>query len=311
MRDPSGAGGSGSHSGSRRSVNAAGPSAWSGWPHIDTSSAAPARQASVSPCSKAAHSARLVAAIAAGEFRATSSASSWAASRRRSGGSTTWLSDAELVGPLGREPLAPTDQRHAQHRLGRGLPHQPDRLVGGHLADRHVRVDELGAGGGDHDVGVGHEVQPAAGAHAVDRRDDRLAHLVVPRRQPQLGPPGAPRLLAQRVAIAGQLDDVETGLEGGAVAGVDDDAHVGIVVELVPRRLELAHHGRVHRVAGVGPVEHQPADRDLAVRRPASRRCADRPRASSAPRDVAPRRALPGIGITRAARAPARRRCSC
>ena len=84
-------GSSGCHCGSRFSAKARGPSSWSGWPHIDTSSAAPARQASVSPSSSAPHSARLVAAMAAGEFLAIFSASSWAASRSRSGGSTTSL----------------------------------------------------------------------------------------------------------------------------------------------------------------------------------------------------------------------------
>ena len=68
-----------------------GPSVWSGWPHIDTSSAAPALHASVSPSSSAPTSARLVAAMAAGEFLAIFSASSCASSRNRSGGSTTWL----------------------------------------------------------------------------------------------------------------------------------------------------------------------------------------------------------------------------
>src|SRR5581483_12452498 len=82
---------SGCHTGSRFSANASGPSSWSGWPHIDTSSRAPSRQASVRPCSIACHSARFVAAIAAGELRAIFSASAGASSRRRSGGSTIWL----------------------------------------------------------------------------------------------------------------------------------------------------------------------------------------------------------------------------
>src|SRR4029077_1125599 len=78
-----------SHWASRFSANASGPSVWSGCPHTATSSCAPARQASVSPCSSAPHNAFLVARIAAGEFLATFSASSCAASRSPSGGSTT------------------------------------------------------------------------------------------------------------------------------------------------------------------------------------------------------------------------------
>ena len=51
----------------------------------------PGLQASVKPSSRAPHRARLVAAMAAGEFLAIFSASSWAASRSFSGGSTIWL----------------------------------------------------------------------------------------------------------------------------------------------------------------------------------------------------------------------------
>ena len=58
---------------------------------MPTSSRAPALHASVRPISSAPHNARLVAAIAAGELRAIFSASSCAASRSRSGGSTTSL----------------------------------------------------------------------------------------------------------------------------------------------------------------------------------------------------------------------------
>ena len=67
--------------------------------HIDTNSFAPARQASVNPSSKACHKARFVAAMAAGEFRAMVSASRWASSRNRSGGSTTWLT---IPSPIAR-----------------------------------------------------------------------------------------------------------------------------------------------------------------------------------------------------------------
>ena len=69
--------------------NARGPSSWSGWPHMPVSSAAPFRQASVRPDSSAPHSARFVAAIAAGEFCAIVSPSCWAVASSSSG-STTW-----------------------------------------------------------------------------------------------------------------------------------------------------------------------------------------------------------------------------
>src|SRR5581483_9619270 len=63
----------------------------------------------------------------------------------------------------------------------------------------------------------------------------------------------AARLLPERVLVARELRDVETGLERAPVPGVDDHPDRGVVVE-------LAEHRGVHRVARVGPVEHQPAD---------------------------------------------------
>ena len=103
-----------------------------------------------------------------------------------------------------------------------------------------------------HDVGVGHEVQPAAGADPVDRGDDRLPHLVVPGRQAQLGTARAPGLLAQGVGIPAQLDHVEAGLERAALARVHDHPHSGIRVQLAPGRFELVEHDGVHGVAGIG-----------------------------------------------------------
>ena len=38
-------------------------------------------------------------------------------------------------------------------------PHEADGLEGGHLPDGDVRVHERGRAGGDHDVGVGDEVE--------------------------------------------------------------------------------------------------------------------------------------------------------
>ena len=166
-----------------------------------------------------------------------------------------------------------TDERHAHDGLhGRG-PRERDALVRDHLPDRHVRVDEGNPGGGDDNVGVGHEVQPAPGTHPVDRRDHGLPDVEVPAREPQLGVAGLAAELSHRVLVAGELHHVDTRLERGAVAGVDDDPNGGVGVELEPRIFELGHHGGVHRVAGGGPVEYQPAhtampfDLERAVRR--------------------------------------------
>ena len=122
-------------------------------------------------------------------------------------------------------------------------------------------VEERGVAGGDDDVGVGDEVQTAAGAAPVHGRDHRLPHLVVPRGEAQLGVARATRLLGHRLLVAAEGGDVEAGLEALALARVHDHPHRGIGVELAPRLLELGHHASVHRVADLGPVEHQPADR--------------------------------------------------
>ena len=76
---------------------------------------------------------------------------------------------------------------------------------------------------------------------------------------------GASRLLAQSVGVPAQLHDVEAGLEGAALAGVDDDPHIGVGVELAPGRLELVEHGGIHRVGGLRSVEDEPTDRALAL----------------------------------------------
>ena len=122
-------------------------------------------------------------------------------------------------------------------------------------------IEERGVGRGDDDVGVGHEMQPGARAHAVDGGHHRLPHAAVPRRHPQLEVPRPATLLAEGLLVGSQLAHVEAGLESVAVAGVDDHAHVGVGVELGPCLLELDEHGGVDGVADVGPVEHQPTDR--------------------------------------------------
>ena len=167
-----------------------------GAPHIDTSSLAPARQPSVRPCSSAPSSACLVAR----------------ASRRGSCGRWSRPAPARhrAVARAGRRPARPcrarrrvrrrhplvaTEQRHAHHRFERDLAGEADRLERGDLSDRHVRVDELRVAGGDDDVGVGHEVEPTAGADAVDRGDHRLLHVLVPGGEVQIP-------LLHRVAVA-------------------------------------------------------------------------------------------------------------
>ena len=119
-----------------------GPRSGRGGPTWTTSSWAPALQASVRPISSAPHSARLVARMAAGELRGHLLGERLGLGLEPLRWVDDLAQDAELVGPLGGDPLVPADQRHPQDRLGRRLPHERDVLVGGHLADRDVRVEE-------------------------------------------------------------------------------------------------------------------------------------------------------------------------
>ena len=116
------------------------------------------------------------------------------------------------------------------------------------LADRHVRVEELRVGRRDHDVGVGDPVEAAAGADAVDRGDDRLPHVVVPRREVEVELLDRLAVALHALAVGRDLGHVDAGLERAALTRVHDHAHLGIGVERAPRDLELVAHQRVHRV---------------------------------------------------------------
>ena len=104
---------------------------------------APALQASVSPCSSAPHSARFVAAMAAGELRAIFSASACASSRRRSGGSTIWLiMPSSSARSADMRSCRPT--RAMRITASTGIRRaRPISSIGRHLSDRHVGVEEL------------------------------------------------------------------------------------------------------------------------------------------------------------------------
>ena len=109
---------------------------------------------------------------------------------------------------------------------------------------RHVGIEELGVGGGDDDVGVGDPVEPAAGADAVDRGDDRLPHLLVPGREVEVAVLDRLPVALHADAVAGDLGHVDAGLEGPPLAGVDDDPDRRVAVELLPGVGELVAHRR-------------------------------------------------------------------
>ena len=235
----------GCQTGSRFSANARGPSSWSGWPHMSTSSCAPQRLLGGS------HRGGRVARDLRGELLPG------IAQRVRRVDDLG--QDAELSCTRGIDALVRAGQRHAHDRLHRGLADEPDRLVRAHLPERDVGIDERRVRRCQDDVGVGDEVEPASGADAVHGRDHRLPDLVVPCREPELGVSRPARLLAQRLLVATEVHDVDPGLERAPVACVHDHPDLRVVVQLAPRGLELAEHRGVHRVAGVGPVEDQPS----------------------------------------------------
>ena len=81
-----------------------------------------------------------------------------------------------------------TDHGHAHHRLERHLADEPDGLDRDDLTDGYVRVEELGVGRRDHDVGIRDPVEATTGTDAVDSGDHRLPDLLVPRGEVEVPP---------------------------------------------------------------------------------------------------------------------------
>src|SRR5581483_7573722 len=103
-------------------------------------------------------------------------------------------------------------QGHAQHRAERQPVGEADVLDGADHAHRGVGVHDLDVVGGDHDVGVGDEVEAAAGDQPVEGADHRLPDAVGQRR------PGD--------GLAGQA------VPRGGTAGVGDLGDVGAGAEV-------------------------------------------------------------------------------
>src|SRR5205807_7167227 len=103
------------------------------------------------------------------------------------------------------------------------------------------------------DVGVGDEVQPAAGADTVDGGDHRLPDPAVDGGQAHLAVEVA--ALLRRRGCRRPLAHVEPGAEPAAGPGDDDDDDLGVVVELLPGGRQLASHRTVDGVEALGPVE--------------------------------------------------------
>ena len=195
------------------------------------------------------------------KFLAIFSASAWASSRRRSGGSTIWLIIPSRVGPLRPDPLVASDESHPHHRLGRHLARKSDHLVRRNLTERYVGIDKGGVRRCHRHVGVGNEMQPAPGANAVDGDHDRLPNPVVPGGELQLSSLCASRMLSHGVQVGADLLEVDAGLEHPPVAGVDNHPDMWVVIELMPGVFELGEHLGVHGIPHVRSVEDEPPNR--------------------------------------------------
>ena len=102
-----------------------------------------------------------------------------------------------------------------------------------------------------------------AGAQSVHRGDDRLGDPLMPRREMQVEVLHRFAVAAHALPVSGQLLNVDPGLEGPPLPGVDDHAHLRVAVELQPGAGELITHQGVHRVQRLRPVVDQPADRTV------------------------------------------------
>ena len=173
--------------------------------------------------------------------------------------------DSELTGAVRSDAFMSAEVGHAGNGLHRTFLQHAYRLEGGDLPYRHVWVQELGVARCDDDVGVGNEVESAAGADSVDRGDHRFCHAAMPGGKTQLGTLRLARTGRECLRISSQLDDIKPGLEGVAVAGVHDHRDVVVSIEFGPRLLEVDKHLRVDGIRGIWTIEDQPACRAVVA----------------------------------------------
>src|SRR5438094_1006401 len=122
-------------------------------------------------------------------------------------------------------------------------------------------VDERGAFGGDGDVGVGHEVETGARAHAVDRGDDGLEHAQVAGREARIVVAACrPTRVTRRAVSVRHPAEVRPRAERPSGTGDDYGANAGVGVEPTPRLVEPGYELAIERVQTVGPVEREHDD---------------------------------------------------
>ncbi len=239
-----------------------------GVPHMPTSSAAPARQASVKSGLERAPQRSLAGRHRRRRVGGDRPRPAFARSRAGRPGSTTWLTIPSWSALAALRRSWRPHQRHAEHGLRRHLAHQADQLVGAHLTDRHVRIEERRRRRGDHDVGVGDEVRRPPPAHAP--LTAAITGVLARRcatRSAGAGLSRAPRLLAG--ASRSRLSCTTSSPVWNAfplpVLTIARTSRVG--VQLQPGSLQLGEHRRVHRVAD-RPVGRRSATRPLPAAPP-------------------------------------------
>ena len=202
----------------------------------------------MSPSSSAPDSARLVAAIAAGELRGDLLGELLGRVAQALGRVDDLADHAQLVGARRRHPLVAADEGHAHHGLDRHLRMSPIASI-----ETTWPIETCGSKNCASDAAItmsasATQWKPPPAQMPFTAVMTGFHDLVLPRREVQVEVLDRLAVALHADTVARDLAHVDAGLERAALAGVHDDAHLGIVVERAPRDLELVAHVRVHRV---------------------------------------------------------------
>ena len=236
-------------SGSRFSAKARGPSSWSGWPHIETSSrgAGPARvgeaqleRAPQRPLGRGHRRGRVLGDLLGQVLRLLAQPL----------GRVDDLADhAELVGPL-----APTCARGGR-RTPCASPPRPASCASGRSprCDTTWPIETCGSKNWASDAAItmsasATQWKPPPAQMPLTAVITGFHTSLVPRGEVQVEVLDRLAVALHAHAVGGDLGDVDAGLERAPLAGVHDHPHLGVGVELRPRQRELvAHRARSSR----------------------------------------------------------------
>ncbi len=161
------------------------------------------------------------------------------------------LTDETELERASRVPaLAAPAEREQGQRVQRNPHRERHRFDSAHLTDGDMGIREPRVVARDRDVGVGHEVQTATGAHAVDGCDHRNVD-AAPRKEREL----VVDALARGSSLVVEITDVDARTERLALACDHDAADVVVLPDVGPELGELAADGPVECIALVGAIE--------------------------------------------------------